>query len=164
MVMIECRGKIIGAEEEWIIGCLCYTSDNAYIVYDDDFYPSESLGTERLMSDRFFRIQRETIGRYTGLKDNNGEKIFEGDFVMRCNTESNGIENEIMYLVAFENGAFVMKRKDSYYPYRFAYEGYSLHKDYSMLQQFKKEAPWTNGSYEVIGNIHDNPEFLEANA
>jgi len=148
---IEFRGK---SGEKWVYGFPLKNKLGVYVVTEENPHECSQY--------HYYRVIPETVGQYTGLKDKNGKKIFAGDFVMRRNTESTGIENEILHLVAFENGAFVMKQKDLYYPYRFAYEGYSMHKDYSMLQQFKKEAPWTNGSYEVIGNIHDNPELLES--
>jgi len=169
---IEFRGRCY-TSGRWIFGHYVKHKARQPCPVDDDYGPdnilhyifiSEHADWNMPRQLKGIKVHPETISQYTGLKDRSDRKIFAGDFIMRRNTESTGIENEITYLVAFENGAFVMKRKDSYYPYRFDYEGYSLHKDHSMLQQFNEEAPWTNGSYEVIGNIHDNPELLEGKA
>ena len=85
----------------------------------------------------------ETVGQYTGLTDKNGKQIFEGDIVV-CKQEING--NFIDYhievgFVEIKHGAFGLHRKQGYYrPFKDWLEDYE---------------------YEVIGNIHDNPELLK---
>lgn len=88
----------------------------------------------------------ETVGQYTGLTDKNGKKIFEGDIVV-CSQEINGnfIDRHIeIGYVEMKHGAFGLHRKQGYYrPFKDWFEDYE---------------------YEVIGNIHDNPELLKGGA
>ncbi|EFU91139.1 YopX family protein [Enterococcus faecalis] len=73
----------------------------------------------------------------TGLKDKNGVEIFEGDLVYYIPFESH-INNSI---IVFEKGSFCKK----------------------MLRNGKLTSVKFIDSeeYEVIGNIHENPELLE---
>lgn len=94
---------------------------------------------------KVFKVDYKTVGEFTGLLDKDGKKIFEGDLLL-----DNG---GLIWLVAFENGAFVCKDETSVTYFNF-YE----HSDYdSKTKSFKSYI----SNYKKIGNIHDNPEFLK---
>ena len=82
-------------------------------------------------------IDPETIGQYTGLKDKNGKMIFEGDIVHIDNYDE-GWDST----VEFKGGAFAVDVEGKEY-------------DYTAIG-------WLEYEVEIIGNIHDNPELLEA--
>ncbi len=87
-------------------------------------------------------VSSKTIGQFTGLTDKNGKKIFEGDIVKIRRAYLNaGYEEDCFYKVAWHkywNGWALINIKDTQSCY---------------LDNVIKG--------EVIGNIHDNPEFLE---
>ena len=69
----------------------------------------------------------ETVGRFTGLKDNNNEKIFEGD-ILKISAGS----SEYVKTVEFYGGAFRLKGEKN------TLASYCCHR-----------------IVEIIGNIHD---------
>lgn len=75
----------------------------------------------------------ETIGQFTGLNDKNGKKIFEGD-ILEGLCGSNKVYFDADF-VCFDWENISGQLKESFS--RFAYD------------------------YEIIGNIHDNPELLK---
>lgn len=78
-----------------------------------------------------------TVGQYTGLKDKNGNKIFEGDIVERL-----WLGEKHIYRIYYDNDIASFIGKDIY--------GLNFTTfDYDACE------------FEVIGNIYDNPELLE---
>lgn len=73
-----------------------------------------------------------TIGQFTGLYDKNGKEVFEGDVVKLPAGNMR---------VSFSDGAFVLIPPKT----NVIYEALGLIED----------------EYEIIGNIHENPELLE---
>lgn len=102
----------------------------------------------------------ETIGQYTGLKDKNGKKIFEGDIVRFIWWWFDGAEREseltgtIVY--SSDNMSFQLKGVKNKEWRDFV--GANEH-DMDYLTPFS-ELNFCDADFEVIGNIHDNPELL----
>ena len=82
----------------------------------------------------------ETVGQYTGLTDKNGKKIFEGDIVegLDFTAEDGGYG-----VVTFDDGAFEIVGSC----------------DNNIVGTFHEN--YYGKDFEVIGNIHDNPELLK---
>ncbi len=77
------------------------------------------------------------LEQFTGFTDKNGKRIFEGDIVHIDNYDE-GWDST----VEFKGGAFAVDVEGREY-------------DYTAIG-------WTEYEAVVIGNIHDNPELLEA--
>lgn len=82
----------------------------------------------------------KTVGQYTGLKDKNGKKIFEGD-ILSGHLDELFPEHESRYPVVWHDYGWHIKCDNG---------------SFDTLEQW-----WVSEYLEVIGNIYDNPELLD---
>ena len=115
-----CNGK-------WVQGLLTH-KDNKWYISNKEGMPFA------------FEVRPETIGQYTGLKDKNGNKIWENDIV-RHEDLSNG--RYICREQPRKNSSIVFNRNEAKFERS---DGRGLYK--------------SNTRLEVVGNIFDNPELL----
>jgi uncharacterized phage protein (TIGR01671 family) len=130
------RGKSINGAGEWVYGYYFqkpnpFSTDGKPVAHCISDLPP--FGKEIVIS---------TLGQYTGLTDKNGTKIFEGDVVKAVlppEDMRNGFE-WMPGMVSYAEGAFgIAYSKHNFVPFR----------SFTSIVRF-----------EVIGNIHDNPELL----
>ena len=119
------RGKRID-NGEWVQGYYFKIWDEHYICW----------GTTNGEVNKLLVIP-ETVGQYTGLKDNNGVKIFEGDIVRYGYT--------VTYIDGQDSNNLGMNV--GFYTQRDDFESWA-----------QMEA---GGEYEIIGNIYETTEPLE---
>lgn len=132
------RGKRVG-NDEWVEGAYLHLNTGNDYICDDTVW----IGTLQPCKNE---VLPETVGQYTGLTDNNGNKIFEGDIVdVLYDIKYTGVAAKRigLFKVVFYKGCF-MKDK------------ITKINDEKGLFHFIPSDVCT-----VIGNIHDNPELLE---
>ncbi|MBQ4556537.1 MAG: hypothetical protein IJA60_02690 [Clostridia bacterium] len=152
------RGKRVD-NGEWVEGY--YVCTNTYI-------GSSKLGTKHIIttgkqtisgaygeqqSEGIYTVIPETVGQYTGFEAN-GKKIFEGDIIQ---SKLRGRKEEKVYRFLIKYG--------SYIPSEYCKEKYSQCKTIGFYAfDGKNDFQLSNCPrvLENIGNIHDNPELLEA--
>ena len=105
---------------------------------------SPNTNTQILIGTNIYHIPYyvipSTVGQYTGLTDKNGKKIFEGDII--------DTPDRLVKVVWLEGNA----QFDLHF-IRYTNE--------VVITNFKGIHMRDLKEYEVIGNIHDNPELLE---
>ena len=136
MRTIKYRGKDVKTGE-WKYGHLITLNVNdktAYLIITDDYaVVDKELKPWEIaffLNVDIFMVDPNTVGQFTGLLDKNGKEIYENDIV-KCNG------SDWLYKVVFSNTAFKLNRPDGYF--------FTIERD---------------DVFEVIGNIHDNPELL----
>ena len=117
---------------DWVYGDFVHGNERKSLRDSIFVYDSET------QSFNDYKINPSTLGQYTGLTDKNGKRIFEGDIVKTDKFSEPNKQYIIKYDLQF--GAFI--GQDRYNLYFVTFDGDS-------------------GEFEVIGNIHDNPELLK---
>ena len=131
------RGKST-ISKEWVYGDLVHTSQLTAIkeVNGDYFRP--------------ISVSPDTIGQYTGLKDKNGKKIFEGD-VVHLKGDGNGgtkVGKDYYRVVTFHEGSFCISIEDGVH-----------HPVHTPIYEYCDSHSIVN--WDVIGNVTDNPELMK---
>ena len=102
------------------------------VIVDDSCHIIEEEGTE---AHEYNEVDKETVGQFTGLKDSLGNEVYEEDLLSR--------NTGLTYQVYWNNNESGFNMKNT-----------SWADDDCPMNFYNVE-----GRFEVIGNIHDNPEL-----
>ncbi|EAC3695660.1 TPA_asm: hypothetical protein GYP29_01045 [Listeria monocytogenes] len=130
MRAIGFRGKRID-NREWVYGNLMQFEDSATFIFADERKGASTLTYAHFIINNMHAIDEKTIDQYTGLKDKNGKKIFEGDVGWDEHNECYGV-------VKFEEGKFLY-----------------------VWENIAEDLWEVADGIEICGNIHENPDLLE---
>ena len=148
------RGKK-ASNGEWVCGYL------AEIETDWDFYNGSMMPTKynkviietNLSTRPMTIIEPKTIGQYTGLKDKNNTKIYEGD-ILKHYSLTEQMQKDLLHQIIGK----AVKEKGMTYIVGKMNNGYI---DEEIKTTNYKALLLSPELFEIIGNIHENPELLE---
>ncbi|WP_195594789.1 YopX family protein [Streptococcus oralis] len=128
------RGRSVEAfsEEEWKYGYLIEDEGYSFIINQ-----VIEANEQYITIGSWCPVNPDTLGQSTGLFDKEGTEVFEGDIL------HHQIQTEYTFIVKYD------KDKGRWY-------GDGLSRTYR-IDIAKRFLPY----YKVIGNIYENPEFLE---
>ena len=123
--------------EKWVQGHL-HKMDGYGTGYTEYGIQVQAISTSRPWS---VLVIPETVGQYTGLTDKNGKKIFEGDIVkVQDDVFGSPFCNGVVGKIVYDECAFFIEPSNP------------------------MDSQWLFDEcavYEILGNIHDNPELME---
>ena len=131
------RGKRLD-NGEWVYGSFCMDAREQFngLCGVDGFIRLYDKAKGKMQT---YEVDRETVGQYTGLKDKNGKRIFEGDILGSRYDNLYPDDVAIEVVKWFRNGWYIQQENNL--PDALC--------EYGVL-------PYS----EVIGNVHDNPDLL----
>ena len=143
------RGKRVD-NGEWAYGrgllqCKDELGNEIVAIFTDIVKSEKYIKKEGRYTLYYEPVKAETLGQYTGLKDKNGKKIFEGDILDYIGKRKDNMNKVYRRKVVFHEGMFALLSKEL--------------RAYSALNYHCMEDG--RSAWRVIGNIHDNPELLK---
>ena len=137
------RGKRLD-NGEWVYGSFCMDAREQFngLCGVDGFIRLYDKAKGKMQT---YEVDRETVGQYTGLKDKNGKRIFEGDIVAQNWYDYDEPRDDSFGKVVFCE-------------YDCSFSVMDVNKDGFMPLGRCGSYHW---EVDVIGNIHDSPELLE---
>ena len=132
------RGKRVD-NNEWVYGFLSKSRGNNHFLSLCIDHEENGVMLSSI-------VEPETIGQYTGLTDKNGVKIFEGDIIKVHKSDTYVIKYGEYTPRNYCLARYYDKPTIGFY----AYDGERCF-----------QLSTNSRCYEVIGNIHDNPELAE---
>ena len=142
------RGKRLD-NGEWVYGSFCMDAREQFngLCGVDGFIRLYDKAKGKMQT---HEVDRETVGQYTGLKDKNGRKIWEGDIIKIDNGERSCIS-----VVKF--GEYCPKlfydMLDICFPHRLHLNANGF---FAESNKHEDMIIFKSPFIEVIGNIHDN--------
>ena len=158
--VVKFRGKTLSGK--WVYGDLVHFTNtqgvDTSVIITEHQATAESDDFDYALCyarNEFKIVLPESVGQFTGLYDVNGEEIYEGDVVR--NKEVGGYGFEYLGVVRYykEDARFGI---DTTATCKFS-KRVLFSVGESCINDGYCTIKYTN-KYEVIGNIHDNPNFL----
>ena len=136
MRTIKFRGKRAYGGADWKYGNLCGATHCIIEEIIEDKYREKTYWTSHT------QVIPETVGQFTGLWDKNGREIYEGD-ILKVYYYG---KSKVFGVVRFDDARFYIDDE---------FQSDELRVKGPMTKLFARY------QFEVIGNIHDNPELLK---
>ena len=141
------RGKRVD-NDEWVYGkglqqCKDELGNEIVAIFEDIVKSEKYIKKEGRYTLYYVPVKAETLGQYTGLKDKNGKKIFEGDILQDEH------DSKIMHIVRYDDSIC-------------SYTAWCplVHDNWEKGNMISKK--WINEFGKiVIGNVTDNPEMVK---
>lgn len=138
------RGKRLD-NGEWVEGGIYLECEKCFIIRSVRYIPdtrdwdtAEYYENNPTFTMEKIAVDPETVGQFTGVKDKNGKKIFDGDVIRERVGDHDAGSLYTVHWVERDGFLFV----DNHYKFEWKHDVY-----------FTKDI-------EVVGNVFDNPELV----